>query len=125
MDWDYYQMTLAAQQGWQCPVCGKVNAPWVAQCPCDGKLKTYTTTTGTGETLEYKVDYTKPPYTEISTTGGQTIYTYNPLNTATAPKSTTTTISFSQPDENCESCVGGCDLCYECQDNDHFVYKGW
>lgn len=23
-----------AQQGWQCPVCERVNAPWVSQCPC-------------------------------------------------------------------------------------------
>jgi len=24
-----------AQQGWQCPVCLRVNAPWVSQCPCN------------------------------------------------------------------------------------------
>lgn len=24
------------QKGWQCLVCGKVNAPWMMQCTCDG-----------------------------------------------------------------------------------------
>ena len=22
------------QQGWQCPVCGKVHAPWASECDC-------------------------------------------------------------------------------------------
>ena len=25
-------------RGWQCPVCGEVNAPFVTQCPCGGKV---------------------------------------------------------------------------------------
>lgn len=24
-----------AQEGWICPICGKVNAPWVMECSCD------------------------------------------------------------------------------------------
>ena len=24
-----------AQEGWICPRCGKVNAPWVMQCSCN------------------------------------------------------------------------------------------
>lgn len=32
-----------AQQGWQCPVCGRVFAPWVWECPCGGNGRlTYT-----------------------------------------------------------------------------------
>ena len=32
------------REGWVCPVCGNVNAPWVAACPCNGRPKsTYTT----------------------------------------------------------------------------------
>ncbi len=29
---NYYGMP--AQQGGTCPKCGRVNAPWVATCPC-------------------------------------------------------------------------------------------
>ena len=25
---------LNAQQGWICPKCGRVNAPWIGTCPC-------------------------------------------------------------------------------------------
>ena len=32
------------QQGWICPRCGRVNAPWVMQCPCKSEVITYTTT---------------------------------------------------------------------------------
>jgi len=24
-------------QGWVCPICHRVNAPWVVQCPCGGE----------------------------------------------------------------------------------------
>ena len=31
--------SVGAQQGWQCPVCGKVYAPWVSECTrCGGVL---------------------------------------------------------------------------------------
>ena len=26
---------VMAQEGWICPRCGKVNAPWVMQCSCN------------------------------------------------------------------------------------------
>lgn len=25
------------QQGWQCPVCGSILAPFVTECPCKGR----------------------------------------------------------------------------------------
>lgn len=37
-------LSIKAQQGWQCPICGKVLAPWMCECPCRGNPQ-YTTTT--------------------------------------------------------------------------------
>lgn len=33
------------QQGWQCPVCGKVHAPWASECDCHKISAKGTTTT--------------------------------------------------------------------------------
>ena len=34
--------------GWQCPICKRVLAPFVQECPCKGQVsETWTTTTGT------------------------------------------------------------------------------
>ena len=118
MDWDYYNMTVAAQQGWQCPVCGKVNAPWMAQCTCDGKVPSYTTTAGTGKTI--KIDYGRPPYT-VETTGTphqQQSWTISSTNS-------TGQEWYFDKEDSCENCLGGCDLCYYCKDGDHFTHKGW
>lgn len=42
METNYYQ--VQAQQGWQCPVCKRVLAPFVPECPCSGQgMKTFTT----------------------------------------------------------------------------------
>ena len=27
-------MPVQPQQGWECPRCGKINAPWISQCNC-------------------------------------------------------------------------------------------
>lgn len=29
-----------SKEGWVCPICGRVNAPWVPECPCKGKQTT-------------------------------------------------------------------------------------
>ena len=26
------------KEGWRCPVCGAVNAPWMPQCSCKGRV---------------------------------------------------------------------------------------
>lgn len=36
--------TTLMGQGWICPVCGNVNAPWVASCPCGGSPQVIMTT---------------------------------------------------------------------------------
>jgi ribosomal protein L37AE/L43A len=39
---------IQAQQGWQCPMCGRVYAPWMAQCLyCGNERLGYTYTTET------------------------------------------------------------------------------
>lgn len=40
--------SLQANQGWQCPVCGKVNAPWMPECDCHRRTSVTTNNTGTG-----------------------------------------------------------------------------
>jgi hypothetical protein len=43
-------VTLGAMQGWQCPVCGRVLAPFMMECPCKGNPQSATTTsTGTAK----------------------------------------------------------------------------
>ena len=32
-----------AEQGWECPRCGRINAPWKSQCDCSGNNWTITT----------------------------------------------------------------------------------
>lgn len=35
-----------AEQGWECPRCGRINAPWVRQCDCSTNSWTITTSDG-------------------------------------------------------------------------------
>ena len=37
------------QYGWVCPLCGRANAPWLGQCPCQPK-KTWTFISPTAQT---------------------------------------------------------------------------
>ena len=44
--------------GWICPVCGKVHAPWVPSCECNGQIK-YNINQGTNtisSTMDMKVE---------------------------------------------------------------------
>jgi len=43
---------LPAGLGWICPACGKGNAPWVQQCPCEGQQKFTITWTNASEGAE-------------------------------------------------------------------------
>jgi len=60
-----YINTNFAQQGWQCPACKRILAPFVPECPCGGQgMETWTTTTteGTGNKtiiMNYPEDFKK------------------------------------------------------------------
>ena len=32
--WHYQYTPSKAEQGWECPRCGRINAPWKSQCDC-------------------------------------------------------------------------------------------
>lgn len=34
---NYNFMQMGAMQGWQCPICKRVLAPFVQECPCKGQ----------------------------------------------------------------------------------------
>ena len=58
-----------AQEGWICPKCGKVHAPWVSSCECSDKMKTLTI-----NTKDTCVDITEiPKFDEANTTTTQMI----------------------------------------------------
>lgn len=52
-----YTINPPRQYGWICPLCGKANAPWLNQCPCE-QINERTTFTP-------KVVYTKT-YTTVT-----------------------------------------------------------
>ena len=47
------------QYGWVCPLCGRANAPWISQCPCQP------ITTWFGPTWSSS-EWTTPDYTITS-----------------------------------------------------------
>ena len=51
----YSNIPYSAEKGWECPRCGRINAPWVRQCDCsrNDKLDKWDITWA-------KEDYTKP-----------------------------------------------------------------
>ena len=50
--WQTYN-PYKAERGWECPRCGRINAPWVRQCDCSRSYEKWDITWN-------KDDYTKP-----------------------------------------------------------------
>ena len=47
---NYNFMQVGAMQGWQCPICKRVLAPFVQECPCKGQgMETLTIATAKEE----------------------------------------------------------------------------
>ena len=49
----YHNNELPPQQGWICPKCGRVNAPWMPTCGCVSSQTTATAST----TYDYVWEY--------------------------------------------------------------------
>lgn len=47
----YSNTSYSAEKGWECPRCGRINAPWVRQCDCSRNDKW---------DITWTKDYTKP-----------------------------------------------------------------
>ncbi len=54
---DGHEYEFPAQQGWICPKCGRVNAPWLSFCPCYDEEKKVIYSTGSGTGNMGVVDY--------------------------------------------------------------------
>lgn len=54
-------------QGWQCPVCKKVHAPWIASCDCDVNKPI------SNATLSVSGKYVPVPITDMPNVGSMTI----------------------------------------------------
>lgn len=66
-------------EGWICPRCGCVNAPWVSRCRCNGSV-TVTYTKDTGSTAPSGKSYTINPSSYCNCSGGTTPTTYTGIN---------------------------------------------
>jgi hypothetical protein len=76
----YYGIPVNAgpQQGWQCPLCRRVNAPWLAQCTCGPQnYRAYHTNT-TAITVTGEPAYDAIPVTTDGCTDNET--TEHPLS---------------------------------------------
>lgn len=55
------------QQGWQCPICGRILSPWTWECPCGGNGGRYTTSDRTN----FKAEWTNKDTLEIHKGAGE------------------------------------------------------
>lgn len=55
------------QQGWQCPICGRILSPWTWECPCGGNGGRYTTSDRTN----FKAEWTNKDALEIHKGAGK------------------------------------------------------
>ena len=56
----YSNPSYSAEKGWECPRCGRINAPWVRQCDCSRNDK--------WDITWAKEDYTKPWWSDYKVT---------------------------------------------------------
>lgn len=55
-EYDYPKETPSvSEKGWECPRCGRINAPWIRQCDCSAKWEIMYNT----DTPDWWKDYVK------------------------------------------------------------------
>lgn len=102
--------TYKAEQGWECPRCGRINAPWVRQCDCSGNNWTITTSDDLTYKDSHKYWWDSPDTFRIHPESGPVWKT--PSSTCVSDSAT---ISTSDPNiiythaTNPNSIVGGSD----------------
>lgn len=95
----------SAEQGWECPRCGRINAPWKSQCDCAGNGYWYPTW--------YPCDYREPWWKHVYC-DSDTFKVHSETTTWKAPNTVCqadSTVTKANPNEKIEVWSNNADRC--------------
>lgn len=73
--WTFPTSKKQPEQGWECPRCGTINAPWVRQCDCNDKITCDDTIQN-----EWWKEYVTSDTDTFRIHPGETTYTYTTVH---------------------------------------------